>query len=212
MSALRYLVSRTGVLASAPTEVGAFVKTMPGAARPDAELQISLFSVVPGTDRVERRPGLTCSVRSLRPESQGSVLIRSADPAAPPTIRGNVLAAEYDRQLTVHMVCYARSLLRQPPLQCYLGEETFPGLACTSPDKIVELCRRAGSPASHFAGTCRMGRDRMAVVDPTLRVRGVSGLRVVDCSVMPSLVSGNTNGPVMAMAWRAADLILGGSR
>jgi choline dehydrogenase-like flavoprotein len=205
----RYLIFRTGVLSTAPNEVGAFVKTMPGASRPDAELQIALFSFIRGIDKIEPRPGLQCTVRSLRPESQGSVMIRSADPAAPPAIRGNFLSAEYDRQLAVHMVRYARRLLYQPPLRKHLVEETFPGLDCRAPEEITDVCRRFGSSGCHFAGTCRMGHDPMAVVDPTLRVRGVSGLRVVDCSIMPTLVSGNTNGPVMAIAWRAADLILG---
>src|SRR5205823_8293840 len=149
------------------------------------------------------------TVRSLRPASQGTILICSPDAAAPPEIRGNFLSADYDQQLTVHMIRYARRLLCQPPLRKYLGEETFPGPDCRSPEEIVHACRRFGSPGSHFAGTCRMGQDPMAVVDATLRVRGVSGLRVVDCSIMPTLVSGNTNGPVMAIAWRAADLILG---
>lgn len=211
MSALRYLVCGTGVLSSAAAEVGAFIKATPGASRPDAELQISPLSVVPATGEIERRPGLQCTVRSLRPESQGTVMIGSADPTAPPAIRGNFLSAEYDRELTVHMVRYARRLLRQPPLREHLGEETFPGSGCLSPEEIVNVCRRSGSPGSHFAGTCRMGQDRMAVVDPTLRVRGVAGLRVVDCSIMPTVVSGNTNGPVMAIAWRAADMILAGA-
>jgi len=211
MSALRYLICRTGVLSTAAAEVGAFIKAMPDASRPDAELHIALFSIVRATNEIEPRPGLQCTVRSLRPESQGSVLICSPDPAAPPAIRGNFLSADYDQQLTVHMVRYARHLLCQPPLRKYLGEETFPGPDCRLPEEIVHACRRFGSPGSHFVGTCRMGQDPMAVVDATLRVRGVSGLRVVDCSIMPTVVSGNTNGPVMAIAWRAADLILAGS-
>jgi choline dehydrogenase-like flavoprotein len=211
MSALRYLVCGTGVLSTAAAEVGAFIKATPGASRPDAELQISPLSVDPATGEIERRPGLQCTVRSLRPESQGTVMIRSADPTAPPAIRGNFLSAEYDRELTVHMVRYARRLLRQPSLREHLGEETFPGSGCRTPEEIVNMCRRSGSPGSHFAGTCRMGQDRMAVVDPTLRVRGVAGLRVIDCSIMPTVVSGNTNGPVIAIAWRAADMILAGA-
>jgi choline dehydrogenase-like flavoprotein len=205
ISALQYIIRRTGVLATAGAEVGAFVKTMPGASRPDAELQFG----IPGTYQITSLRELQCTVRSLRPESQGSVMIRSADPAAPPAIRANFLSAQYDRQLTVQMIRSARRLVCQPPLRKYLGEETFPGPEYYSPEQIIEICRRLGSGGSHFAGTCRMGEDSTAVVDPTLRVRGVSGLRVVDCSIMPTLVSGNTNGPVMAMAWRAADLILG---
>jgi choline dehydrogenase-like flavoprotein len=106
------------------------------------------------------------------------------------------------------MIRYARDLLRRPLLREYLGEEIFPGHSCSSEEEIISVCRQFGGQGCHYAGTCRMGQDSMAVVDPMLRVRGVSGLRVVDCSIMPTLVSGNTNGPVMAIAWRAADLIL----
>ena len=207
MSAVRYLTSRTGVLSTAGAEIGAFVKAMPDASRPDAELLIG----IPGTKQITSLGQLQCTVRSLRPESQGSVVIRSADPTASPAIHANFLSAQYDRQLTVQMIRYARRLLSQAPLQKYLGEETFPGSDCETPEEILNACRRFGSLGAHFAGTCRMGQDPMAVVDPMLRVRGVSGLRVVDCSIMPMLVSGNTNGPVMAIAWRAADLILAGS-
>jgi choline dehydrogenase-like flavoprotein len=211
LSALQYLIRRTGVLSTAVAEVGAFIKAMPDASRPDAELQIALFSVARATNEIEPWPGLQCTVRSLRPESQGTVLICSADPTAPPAIHANFLSSAYDQQLMVHMIRYARHLLHQAALRKYLGEETFPGAGCQSPEAIINTCRRFGSGGSHYAGTCRMGQDPMAVVDAALRVLGVSGLRVVDCSIMPTLVSGNTNGPIMAMAWRAADLILAGS-
>jgi choline dehydrogenase-like flavoprotein len=98
--------------------------------------------------------------------------------------------------------------MRHPLVQPYIGQETFPGSGCRADDEIVEVCRRHGSPGSHFSGTCRMGQGRLSVVDERLQVRGVRGLRVADASIMPTLVSGNINGPVMAMAWRAADLIL----
>jgi choline dehydrogenase len=207
MSALRYLVCRNGFLSTAANEIGAFIKAMPGALRPDAELLMG----IPGPRPIESLPGLQCTVRSLRPESRGFVMIRSDEPAAPPEIHGNFLSAEYDRKLIVHMIRYARDLLRQPLLRKYLGEEIFPGHSCSSEEDIINVCRQFGAQACDYAGTCRMGQDSMAVVDPMLRVRGVSGLRVVDCSIMPTLVSGNTNGPVMAIAWRAADLILTGS-
>jgi choline dehydrogenase-like flavoprotein len=207
MSALRYLVSRTGFLSTAANEIGAFIKAMPGTVRPDAELLIG----IPGPRPVDSVPALQCTVRSLRPESQGSVMIRSDEPAAPPEIHGNFLCADYDRKLTVHMIRYARDLLRQPLLHEYVGDEIFPGDTCSSDEEITSVCRQFGVGACDYAGTCRMGQDSTAVVDPMLRVRGVSGLRVVDCSIMPTLVSGNTNGPVMAIAWRAADLILAGS-
>jgi choline dehydrogenase-like flavoprotein len=206
-SRLRYMLSRTGTLAATGPEVGAFAKVTPGAVLPDAELQFARMSFDPATGAIERRPGLQCAVRSLRQESRGSVTLRSADPSAPPVIRGNFLSAEADCALAVRMVAYARRFLRDPALREHVGEETFPGPRCQSPDEVIDVCRRAGTPGSHFAGTCRMGEDRLAVVDPKLRVRGVHGLRVVDGSIMPTVVSGNTNGPIMAIAWRAAELI-----
>ena len=106
-----------------------------------------------------------------------------------PEIRADFLSTEHDRTLTVAMVRYARRLLRQPPLRAFLGEETFPGPCYQSDDEIVDVCRNAGSPGSHFGGTCKMGRDRNAVLDEQLRVRGVSGLRVVDGSMASVAVS-----------------------
>src|SRR5207247_7107402 len=120
-------------------------KAMPDAPRPDAELQIAPYSIDPASNEIERWPGLVCNVQSLRPDSHGSVLIRSADPSVPPAIRGNFLSAEYDRQLTVHMIRYARRLLCQPPLRKYLGDETFPGRCCDSPEEILNACRRFGA-------------------------------------------------------------------
>jgi choline dehydrogenase-like flavoprotein len=135
-------------------------------------------------------------------------LIRSPDPTVAPEIRADFLSTEHDRQLMVDMLRYARRLLRQPPLRPYLGEEVSPGSSVQTDEEIIDLCRRSGASGAHYTGTCKMGQDRMAVLDEKLRVRGVSSLRVVDGSVMPTLVSGNTNGPIMAIAWRAADLIL----
>ena len=206
--ALRRLIRRSGIFWSTGPTIGAFIRTRRDARRPEAELYISPFAVVPQTGDFEWEPQLQCVVVSLRAESQGSVMIRSPDPMIAPEIRADFLSTEDDRQLLIDMVRYARRLLRQPPLRAFLGEETFPGSAHQSTEEIVDACRRFGCPGSHFAGTCKMGRDRLAVLDERLRVRGVSGLRVVDGSIMPTLVSGNTNGPIMAIAWRAADLIL----
>ncbi|HET6363078.1 MAG TPA: GMC family oxidoreductase N-terminal domain-containing protein [Gemmatimonadota bacterium] len=208
--ALRYLIRRTGIFWSTGPSIGAFLRIRRDVVRPDAELEISPSAVVPGTGDFSWEPRLQCVVVSLRSESQGSVMVRSPDPMVTPEIRADFLSSEEDRQLMVDIVRYARRLLHQPPLRPFLEEETFPGPACQSNEEIIDVCRRSGCPGSHFAGTCKMGRDRMAVLDEKLRVRGVSGLRVVDGSIMPTLVSGNTNGPIMAIAWRAADLILDG--
>jgi choline dehydrogenase-like flavoprotein len=208
--ALRYLIRRTGIFWSTGPEIGAFIRTGRDGRRPEAELEITPSAVVPRTGDFAWEPRLQCVVLSLQSESQGSVMIRSSDPMVAPEIRADFLSTEHERQILVDMVRYARRLLRQPELGPYLGEEAFPGSAAQSDDEIIEVCRRSGSPGSHFAGTCKMGQDRLAVLDEKLRVRGVSNLRVVDGSIMPTLVSGNTNGPIMAIAWRAADLILGG--
>ncbi|HJR54384.1 MAG TPA: GMC family oxidoreductase N-terminal domain-containing protein [Gemmatimonadota bacterium] len=205
---VRYLIRRTGILMGTGAHIGAFVKAGRDARRPDASLQFSPFSIMPGTVDSEWEPRLHCGTQLLRPESHGTVLIRSPDPTAAPEIRADFLSTEHDRQLIVDMVRYARRLLHQPPLRPYLGEEVSPGSSVQSDEEIIDMCRRSGATGAHYAGTCKMGQDRMAVLDEKLRVRGVSGLRVVDGSVMPSLVSGNTNGPIMAIAWRAAELIL----
>ena len=207
-SAIQHTAFGTGILATAGCEVGAFVRAGENAARSDVQLQISPYSCVPNTPTIERAPGLHCHVWPLRPTSRGRVIIGSMDPAKPPVVHPNVLATEYDRHITVAVVAYARRLLRQRPLQPYLGEEIIPGAVHQSPDEIVRFCRRAGSPGSHFMGTCKMGTRADAVVDERLRVYGVTGLRVVDASVIPAPVSGNINGPVMALAWRAADIML----
>jgi choline dehydrogenase len=135
-------------------------------------------------------------------------MIRSSDPAIAPEIRTNYLSAEADRQAGPAIVRYIRDLCGRPALRPYLSGEIAPGPALKTDGEIVHYHQRFGSAVYHAAGTCKMGSDAMAVVDERLRVRGVEGLRVADCSVMPSLVSAHTNGPVMAIAWRAADLIL----
>jgi choline dehydrogenase-like flavoprotein len=207
--ALRYWIRRTGRFLSSGSEIGAFVRASGDGPLPDAELEVSPFSIFSETGDARWEPRLHCVARSLRSESQGTVRIRSRDPMAAPEIRADFLSTEHDRRLTVDMVRYARRLLRQPPLEPYLGGEVFPGPSVQSDEEILDMCRSAGATGAHYAGTCRMGQDRMAVLDEKLRVRGVSGLRVVDGSIMPTLVSGNTNGPIMAIAWRAADLVLG---
>jgi choline dehydrogenase-like flavoprotein len=144
----------------------------------------------------------------LRPESQGTVMARSANPADMPMIRPNYLAAEADRRSSIGTVRFMRRWLSQAPLAPFLGDETTPGANVESDDEILDAFARLGQSGYHACGTCRMGTDARAVLDERLRVRGVSGLRVADLSFFPTLVSGNTNGPMMALAWRAADLIL----
>lgn len=208
---LRYFLFKSGVMSTSSHEVCAFVKTQPGLDRPDAQLVSGPFSLAIGPEKkfaFEPRHGMQVFGYQLRPESQGSIMIRSADPADQPTIRPNFLSAEADRRTVVRVVGYMRTLFNQPALQEYVAEETLPGADVRTDDEIVDYVKRIGVAGYHAAGTCKMGQDGFAVVDSKLKVRGVSGLRVVDASVMPTLVSGNTNAAVMAIGWRGADLIL----
>ena len=207
-NAMTWLLLRKGPL-STTYDLNAFIRSRPEASRPDVQLTISAFSLdlAKGDGSFEAEHGINIFGYPLHTESAGELMIRSADPDAPLLIRANCLATEKDRRTTVDMTRFIRALARQPSLEPFLGEETVPGPAVRTDEEIVQACAASDSCA-HAVGTCRMGADDMAVVDERLRVRGLSGLRVMDCSVMPTQVSGNTNGPVMAMAWRAADLIL----
>jgi choline dehydrogenase len=207
---LRYFGGGKGPMTHAAHEVCAFVKTRPGLARPDAELGIGLYSigVEDGKIVLEKEPGMTWVGYFTNPDSEGSVEIAGRDPDAAPLIDANYLSTENDRRHSIDLVRFMRKILMQPALRKYVVGETQPGLACTSDDQLAEAFFTHGSTAFHAAGTCRMGADAASVVDPQLRVRGLDGLRVVDTSIMPTLISGNTNGPAMAMAMRAAELIL----
>jgi choline dehydrogenase-like flavoprotein len=143
----------------------------------------------------------------MHPESRGSVALRSSDPAAPPVIRPNWLATESDRGASIAVLRRMRELLASPALAPYRGPELAPGPEVRSDAEILQAYARFGSTANHAVGTCAMGSTASAVLDERLRVRGIENLRVIDCSSIPALPSGNTNAPVMALAWRAADLI-----
>jgi choline dehydrogenase-like flavoprotein len=209
---LRYQLFGSGPLTHAAHEVCAFVKTRPEYDRPDAQLGFGLYSmaVIEGKVVLEAEPGMSIAAYFTRPESQGSVMIRSADPEAALAIDANYFSAEADRRHSIDMLRFIRRLLAQPALAPFVVAETVPGPAFETDDEILSAFQQMGGTAYHVAGTCRMGADEGSVVDPQLRVRGVEGLRVVDTSVMPTLVSGNTNGPAMAMALRASELILQG--
>ena len=207
----RYFLRKKGPMTHAAHEAGGFVKTLPELERPDAQIGVSLYSMDGDGNKVEidRQPGLTIGGYFLRPQSQGQVCIQSADPSAPPRIDANYLSAEVDRRSAIALFRWCRRLAAQPALKPYIVSELTPGAHVESDDQILAAFRRFGQTAFHVSGTCRMGADSASVLDPELRVRGVQGLRVVDTSVMPCLVSGNTNAPAMAIAMRAAELITG---
>lgn len=213
-SVLQYALQRRGPLSTGAYQVGGFVKLHPEEARPDAELLMGPYSVdLAGKGMtMEADPGLRIISFPLRPRSQGSVRIRSADPRDAPSIQPNYLADPYDRDISVRSAHFIRKLASQPALADIMVGEQWPGARMADDDAIVAAYRERGVAGMHASSTCRMGLDRLAVVDPRLRVHGVQGIRVMDCSVLPSMVSGNTNGPVMAMAWNAADIILEDAR
>lgn len=207
--ALRYGLGLGGSLSST-YEVTAFIKTRPDLAQPDAEMMMWAVTTDPASPQLspERHPAMMLGGYPLRTQSAGSLEIRSRDPAEPPRIVANFMTSEHDRAVTIGLFRFMRELLRQPGLAPFVKEETWPGPSVQTDQEIIDFCLRQPT-CLHAIGTCRMGGDADSVVDPQLRVRGVDGLRIVDCSVMPTQVSGNTNGPVMATAWRAADIILG---
>jgi choline dehydrogenase len=212
MTGLRYAAFRTGALTIAAGTSGAFFKTNPRLATPDIQIHFLPFSTDKMGEKLHPFSGFTASVCQLRPESRGSIRIRSADPAAPPEIRINYLASEVDRTTNVEGLKILRKILRAPALAPYVVGEVDPGDKVTSDEALLAYCRTRGTTIYHPTSTCRMGNDPLAVVDQRLRVRGIDGLRVVDASVMPDLVSGNTNAPVIMIAEKASDMILQDAR
>jgi choline dehydrogenase len=187
---------------------GAFFKTNPRLASPDVQIHFLPFSTDKMGEKLHSYSAFSASVCQLRPESRGSLRIRSADPAAPPEIRINYLATETDRTAFVEGIKILRKILAAPALKPYVVNELEPGPKVVSDEDILNFCRQRGSTVYHPTSTCRMGNDPLAVVDQRLRVRGLEGLRVVDASVMPDLMSGNTNAPTIMIAEKASDMIL----
>jgi choline dehydrogenase-like flavoprotein len=217
-SIAQYLMLKSGPLANGAMEVGAFIRTSPDRTRPNAQLYVSGWTLdipeekekdtVAPMQSVEAIPGMSITAQLIGLESEGSLDLSSADPDAPLIINPNWLSSETDQRAAIEMVRYIRAYVAQPALAPYIGEEMSPGIAHQSDADILAAIRRIALCGTHAVRSCRMGRDDRSVVDERARVRGVHGLRIVDCSIMPGLISGNTNGPAMATGWRAADLIL----
>ena len=206
LAGLRYLLRHDGPAASNVVEGGAFLRVDPAAAAPDAQLHF-----VVGAGRTEgfaplpTREGCMLNAYVLRPRSRGTVCLRGADPLLPPAIDPNYLADPEDLRLTVEAVARMRAIMAQPAFRPFLAGEHLPGAAAD----VAAFVREAGRTGYHPSGACRMGSDALAVVDPELRVRGLAGLRVCDSSVMPSVVSSNTNAAAMMIAERASDFLRG---
>lgn len=209
---LRYLLGRRGPMATGTHEVNGFIATQPGNPRPDAQIIAAPFSWATGDEMnkfaFEREHGVQMMGYPLRATSQGTVTIRSASVHDEPCIQPNYLTSAYDREVTVRIFRFMRRLFAQPALAPFVSGESFPGAAVSSDDEILDHYRKAGMTGYHSSGTCRMGPGDDAVVDHRLRVKGVDGLRVVDTSVFPTMMSGNTNAAAMALAWRAGELMV----
>lgn len=208
---INYLLFKKGIGRRQFLESGAFLKSRPDLDRPDLQVHCVLAVMQNHGKTVVNRDGFTFHVCQLRPESRGRVGLRSADPFDDPAIFANYLSAEEDRRALREGVRMMREVARQPALDPYRSEELFPGENVESDEAIDAWIRSAAETIYHPVGTCRMGADGdpMAVVDAQLRVRGLKGLRVIDASVMPTLVGGNTNAPTIMIAEKAADMIRG---
>src|SRR5712664_1088762 len=212
MAGVQYAALRKGPLTIAAGTSGAFFKTNPRLASPDIQIHFLPFSTDKMGEKLHSFSGFSASVCQLRPESLGSLRIKSADPTVPPVMRINYLATETDRAAFIEGLKVLRKILSAPALKPYVAEEVAPGPRISSDEELLSFCRQTGSTVYHPTSTCRMGNDPLAVVAPPLRHRGIEGLRVVDASIMPDLMSGNTNAPTIMIAEKASDMILEDAR
>ncbi|MDH3314864.1 MAG: GMC family oxidoreductase N-terminal domain-containing protein [Gammaproteobacteria bacterium] len=207
-AALRYVFLRKGPLTMGASYATGFIRADPASATPDIQTSISLFSADKAGDTLHRFSGFSLAARLLRPESRGSVLIQSTDPLRPPAIRPNYLAAEKDCAVLLAGMKATRRLADTAAMRRYIVREHDPGPSCASDADLLDFLRLRGGIAYHPVGTCKMGNDLSSVVDDRLRVRGLQGLRVVDASIMPTVVSGNTYAPTIMIAEKGAEMIL----
>lgn len=209
-SAAEYYLTRRGALAAGVYDAVAYFKSRDDLPRPDMQMLIAPFSInyTNPAAGVESHGGMNLCVYPLRPESKGSVSIRSRDVNELPEIQSGYGTASSDRMKMIDIVRLTRRFVNSSALAAFKPQETRPGPQYQSDEQILDAHLQMGYTNYHACGSCRMGRDEQSVVDPRLRVRGVDGLRVVDTSIFPVMPSGNTNGPAMVLGWRAADLIL----
>jgi choline dehydrogenase-like flavoprotein len=205
---LRYILSRKGLLTIGAGYAGGFFRTSPELMTPDVQVHLIIFSGDTSGAALHPFPGFIASVCQLRPESRGFVRIKSADPRDPPAIQPRYLSRRNDCDTVVAGMKLLRGIMRQPAMRHYIAEERAPKPACTSDADLLAFAREFGTTVFHPTSTCRMGSDPAAVVDDRLRVHGIERLRVIDGSIMPTVVSGNTNAAVVMIGEKGADVIL----
>jgi choline dehydrogenase len=205
---LKYYLTGRGALSLTAGVVFGFVRTRPGLETPDMQFHMAPASYDSAQKRLlEREPGMTVVIGQCRPDSRGSIHIKSPMPGTEPAIRPNFLSAQIDRDATVAGMQIARKIMQNPKVAQYVAFENSPGDKVQSYDEWLDFARRTGQTTYHVIGTCKMGSDPMAVVDDRLRVHGIAGLRVIDASIMPTVTSGNTNAPTIMIAEKGADMI-----
>lgn len=206
---IEYALFRTGPLTMAASQVAIFTKTDDTLSRPDLQFHLQPLSADKPADGTHPFSAFTASVCQLRPTSTGQIKLKSADPAQSPAIHPNYLTTEEDQQAAVAAIKLTRRIVNAEPLKALVQEEHEPGIDLQSDRELLEYARNRSTTIYHPCGTCKMGSedDEMSVVDEQLRVHGLEGLRVVDCSIMPNIISGNTNAAAIMIAEKAADMI-----
>ncbi|QLF71838.1 GMC family oxidoreductase N-terminal domain-containing protein (plasmid) [Peteryoungia desertarenae] len=207
LAGLQYLLTKTGPVASSLFETGGFWYADPEARSPDIQFHLGLGSGIEAGVAAMANGGVTLNSAYLRPRSRGTVRLGSADPLAAPLIDPNYWADPHDREMSIRGLKIAREIMRQDALKSYVKAERLPGPDVQSDRDYFDYACRHSKTDHHPAGTCRMGSDPGAVVDPRLRFNGIDGLRVIDASIMPTVVSSNTNAPTIMIAEKAADMI-----
>jgi choline dehydrogenase len=205
---LQYLLSRTGPLTLAASQVAIFTRSNPQVERPDIQFHMQPLSADKPGEGAHPFSAFTSSVCQLRPHSRGHLEIRSKDPLQHPAIHPNYLSDERDQQVAVDGIKVARRIAEAPALSKHIIDEYVPGYRYQSDAELLDAARNYSQTIYHPTSTCKMGHDDMAVVDERLRVHGIAQLRVVDASIMPEIVSGNTNAPTIMIAEKASDMIL----
>ena len=209
---LEYALRRTGPMSMAPSQVGLFTRSGPEKETADLQYHVQPISLDKFGDRVHPFPAMTASVCNLRPESRGTVHATGPDFRTPPAIRPNYLATDADRDVATKSIRLTRHIASQPAFARFRPEEYRPGASLQTDEELRRAAGDIGTTIFHPVGTCRMGADGEAVVDPRLRFRALGGLRIADASVMPTIVSGNTNSPTIMIAEKASRMILEDAR